>query len=367
MTAPPAPPVPAPPLQPLVTSPSVVAYTATLQLIRSYFSQEAGPFIGPQSYEVRATGGSTTTQLVCDIYPIMSGIPVQDTLIDRPLYRPNAVLDTDKNRYIMSYDPLTGTVTPDLEWTNPPYADALGTTYAFLEGLTYHDMEQYDYEQLEGSGPTGPGERFEILGPFDAPTTTRLINEGLRHCWLVVEVACVPTLLTSRHDLTLVAPWLIDPGNLLQVGLQANQEDRNLRDPFERRIFGQVERDGHTFYLNTMSQTFNTGDVIWLRFLKRAYDHCRPAGGNFGDQQGLSLENDEAPIIHGWAAAAALVAGWRQFGHLLEPAANQRLIRDQQSAVASFNDLVREHLVADLPQKKLYRRRSFGPAVRIAR
>ena len=334
---------------------------------RSYFAQEAGPYIGPQSYTVRATSGTTTAQLVCGIYPIMSGTPIQDTLIDRPLYRPNATSQYDQNRYVMAYDPTTGTITPDLPWSIAPFSDTAGTTYGFLEAFTYQDLEAYEYQDMEGAGIDGIGERFEILGPFDAPTMTRLINEGLRHCWIIVEVACVPTLLTSRHDLTAVAPWLIDPGNLLQVGLQANLEDRNLRDPFERRIFGQVERDGGTFYLNTMSQTFNTGDTIWLRFLKRAYDHCRAAGGTFGDQQGLLLETDEAVITAPWGAAAALVAGWRQFGHLLEVAANQRLIRDQQSAVAMFNDLVREHLVADMPQKKLYRRRSFGPAVRIAR
>jgi hypothetical protein len=163
-----------------------------------------------------------------------------------------------------------------------------------------------------------------------------------------------------------VAPWLVDTGNVLQVGLLANGEDRNLQDPFTRRVRGQVERDGGNFYLNTDPQTFNDGDLIYLRCLKRAYDHCRAAGGTFGDQQGLSLETDEAPITSGWAASAALVAGWRQFGHLLEPAANQRLIRDQASAVAAFNDLVREHLVADMPQKKLYRQRSFGPSVRTA-
>jgi hypothetical protein len=33
--------------------------------------------------------------------------------------------------------------------------------------------------------------------------------------------------------------------------------------------------------------------------------------------------------------------------------------------VAAFNDLVREHLIADMPQKKLYRQRNFGPAVRV--
>ena len=345
----------------------VAVAVVSLQDYRSYFSQEAGPYIGPQSYEVRATGGSSTTQLVCDAYPIMSGIPVQDTLIDRPLYRPNATQQSDRNRYIMAYDPQTGTITPDLPWSVAPFSDAGGSTYGFLEAFTYADLEQSEYEDLEGSGVNGIGERFEVLGPFDQPTTTRLINEGLRHCWVIVEVACIPSILTSRHDLTLVAPWLIDPGNLLQVGLQAMGEDRNLRDPFERRIFGQVERDGGTFYLNTMSQTFNTGDTLWLRLLKRSYDHCRAAGGVYGEQQGLSLDTDEAVPTAGWGAAAALVAAWRQFGHLLEPAANQRLIRDQQSAVASFNDLVREHLVADMPQKKLYRRRSFGPAVRVAR
>jgi hypothetical protein len=339
---------------------------ATLQQYRATFSVEAGPYIGPSSYEVRAMVGSTTSQLVCLAYPIMSGIPQEDQLIDRPLYRPNATQPTDRHRYVMAYDPSTGTITPDLPWSVSPFSDGAGTTYGFLEALTYYDMEQYEYLDLAGGGLTGVGERFEILGPFDAPTTHRLINEGLKHCWMVVEVACVPTILTTRHDLNVVAPWLIDSGNVLQVGLLAAGEDRNLQDPFERRIMGAVERDGGHFYLNTQPHTFNDGDLIYLRCLKRAYDHCRPAGGTFGDQAGLSLESDEAAIEPGWAASAALVAGWRQFGHLLEPAANQRLIRDQASAVAAFNDLVREHLVADMPQKKLYRQRTFGPGVRTA-
>jgi hypothetical protein len=338
----------------------------TLQQYRSSFSQEAGPYIGPDAYEVRAMGGSSLTQLVCTIYPIQSGIPQQDQLIDRPLYRPNATHQTDQNRYVMAYDPATGTITPDIPWTVAPYSDATGTTYGLLEAFTYHDMEQFEYIELEGSGITGVGERFEILGPFDVPTSHRLINEGLRHCWLVVEVACVPTILTSRHDLSIAAPWLIDSGDILQVGMLAAADNRNLDDPFERRIMGQVERDGGSFYLNTGSRTFNDGDLIYLRCLKRAYDHCRGAGGAFGDQSGLALETDEAPVPRDWVAAAALVAGWRQFGHLLEPAANQRLVRDQATAVAWFNDLVREHLVADIPQKKLYRQRTFGPAVRMA-
>ena len=250
-----------------------------------------------------------------------------------------------------------------------------GTTYGFLEAFTYQDLEAYEYQDMEGAGIDGIGERFEILGPFDAPTMTRLINEGLRHCWIIVEVACVPTLLTSRHDLTAVAPWpAIDPGNLLQVGLQANLEDRNLRDPFEQRIF----RAGRTRRRHVLPEhhvaDLQRGDTIpGCGFSSEGVRPLpRRRAGNFGDQQGLLLETDESradgrlgalPQRYWWLELAAVRT------RLLEPAAaNQRLIRDQQSpAVASFNDLVREHLVADMPQKKLYRRRSFGPAVRIAR
>ena len=295
----------------------------TLQQYRSSFSVEAGPYIGPDAYEVRAMSGSDTTKLVCVNYPIQSGIPQDDSLIDRPLYRPSATLQTDRHRYVMAYNPSTGTITPDIPWTVAPLSPPGGTNYGFLEAFTYHDLEQYQYQDIEGTGVTGIGERFEVLGPFDVPTAHRLINDGLKRCWVVVEVACIPTVNTTRHDLSLVAPWLIDPGDVLQVGLLANGEDRNLQDPFTRRIRGTVERDGGTFYLNTQPHTYNAADLIYLRVLKRAYDHCRASGGVYGDQAGLVLETDEAPLVRDWVAAAALVAGWRQFGHLLEPAANQ--------------------------------------------
>ena len=154
--------------------------------------------------------------------------------------------------------------------------------------FTYHDLEQYVYQDIEGSGINGIGERFEILGPFDAPTTTRLINEGLRHCWLVVEVACVPTILTTRHDLNVVGT-VADRHGQRAAGGPAGERARTATCRTRSRAGSgaQVERDGGTFYLNTDPQTFNAGDLIYLRCLKRAYDHCRAAGGTFGDQQGL--------------------------------------------------------------------------------
>src|SRR5262249_42955424 len=152
-------------------------------------------------------------------YPIESGIPQQDSLIDRPLYRPTAVEPTDRNRYIKSYDPSAGAITPDLPRQNSPLADeTLRTRYHDLEAYTYHSLEMMTYEELENTGLFGIGERFEVLGPFDVPTTHRLINDGLKNCWLVVEVPCVPSYMKSRHDLSLACPWLQDPSDILQVG-----------------------------------------------------------------------------------------------------------------------------------------------------
>ena len=271
----------------------------------------------------------------------------------------------------MSYDPPTGTLTPDLPWTVPPIAPPGGSNYGFLETFTYGSafppdlggLEQFLYEDLEDLGSTGVGERFEILGPFDRPTMHRLINDGLKQTWLVVEVASTPTEQIVRHDLNLIAPWLQDTTDVLQVGYLAPGEDRDEVDPFERIVRGQVERDGGTFVLNTWTRSFQAGETIYLRCLKRAYDHCRMAGGTYGDRSGLSGETDEAPIEADWLVSSALVIGWRRFGHLLEPLANARLIRDQATAAAWFTERCREHFTGPLPPRTLKRKRQFGPPV----
>jgi hypothetical protein len=334
----------------------------SLAQYRRSVSVEVGPYIGPETYEVRAMGGSSTTVLACHVYPIQSGIPQQDSLIDRPLYRPNALESGDRHRYVERYDPALGLIYPDLEWTLSPLSTFEATTYEELEASTYHDLEAFTYEELEGADINGVGERFEILGPFDVPTTHQLINDGLKQCWLVVEVASLPTPYTTRHDLGLVASWLQDSTDVLQVGYLHAGENRNATDPFERIIPGQVERDGGSLYLNTGTWGFVAGDVIYLRCLKRAFDHCRPAGGSWGDQRGLSAEDDEAPVDREWLASSATTIAWRRFAHILEPIANARLIRDQATAAAWFTDQCRVHFSAPLPARTLRRQRMFGPA-----
>jgi len=339
---------------------------SSLAEYRRNLAVESGPYVGPESYDVRATSGSNTTKLVCSNYPIMSSIGQGDLLLDRPLYRPSATWEQDRHRYVASYDPPTGTVTPDLPWTNSPISTTGGTTYGELEAHTYFDFEDLllTYENMEGTGISGIGERFEILGPWDVPTMHQLINDGLKQCWLVVDVPCTAVAGVTRHDLQLVTPWLRDPNHIRQAGVLAAGEDPSQVDPFERIVYGTVERDGGTMILNTGSRSFNDGDIIYLRCYKRAFDHCRMAGGTYGEQAGLAVETDEAPIDRDWLVSSALTVGWRRFGHLLEPLANQRLIRDATAAAAWFSDRTREHFTAVQPQLTLRPARRFGPVFR---
>jgi hypothetical protein len=157
-------------------------------------------------------------------------------------------------------------------------------------------------------------------------------------------------------------PWLQDANHVRQAGVLPAGVDPWFQDPFQARVYGVVERDGGRFIFNTGSRSFNAGDQIWLRCYKRAYDHCRADGGEYGDQVGLALETDQAPVERDWLVSSALVIGWRRFGHILEIAANQRLIRDQATAALWFTDRTHQHFSAVAPTLTFRKPRSFGPA-----
>src|SRR4030095_3250003 len=262
-------------------------------------------------YEVRAMSGSTTTMLYCHAYPIQSGIPQTDMLIDRPLYRPTAVQETDTPPYVTPSAPALAQIEPDLEWIFPPITTAGATQYGELEAFLYYDLETFTYEQLENTGLDGIGERFEILGPFDVPTTHRLINDGVKQCWLIVDVVAVPVPGVTRFDLEIIAPWLQDPTDVLQVGYLTGDDNPIWTDPYQRIVRGRVDQDGDRYYLNTMGRTFLETDLLYLKCLKRAYDHCRPSGGVWGAQTGLVAESDESPAERDWVVSRAVVLAWR--------------------------------------------------------
>jgi hypothetical protein len=258
-------------------------------------------------------GASSTTQLVCTT-GLLSGARLKSTTFaaslfnGKWLYLPGAAAD-DRSRLIDAaggYDPAAGTLVPDQPWAVDP--DTLSDR------------------------------TFEITSLFSGPDLNDLVNEGLQRCHLVVDTTFqTADNRTTHHDLTAAMPWLADERHVLQVGELAAGEVRGRTDPFNRTRRGQVRADGTgTLYLDGPS--FPTTSTVYVKAIKRAYAHCRPVGGVYGAQSGLSLETDEAPLNTEWVAWGAVMAGADRLAHLESVGqAGAEAMRSRQMAAARFS------------------------------
>lgn len=240
----------------------------------------------------------------------------------------------DEVRLVANYDPTTGTFTPDLPWTHVPAA----------------------------------GELYELHGLVDPFTALPdLMNEGLQRCWIPVEKSFTPPVLQRRFVLstqgnppTGLVPYLRDIFQVRQVGRLTPGLSRDMYDPFAYQVYGEVTTDGERFYLNSQIM-FNGVDTVYLKTMARAYDVClssinTPAGWT---SQGLTYEADQALPALDWVAAATLVVAWRRLALILEPSANQRLIKDAAQAAAWFTSQTELHL--RIPPLTLRPLTSWGP------
>ena len=50
-------------------------------------------------------------------------------------------------------------------------------------------------------------------------------------------------------------------------------------------------------------------------------------------------DDDVCPVDATWVASKVLVNAWRKYGHLIEPGANQELIKDATQAATWFSQL----------------------------
>ena len=89
----------------------------------------------------------------------------------------------------MTYDPPTGTITPDLAWAIRR-SRRQGHHYESLEAYTYGDLEFMLYEDMENLGLSGVGRTLRgarsVRRADVAPDHQRRAQAG----WLVVDVAC---------------------------------------------------------------------------------------------------------------------------------------------------------------------------------
>lgn len=276
----------------------------TLRTYRRRAAEEIGPF-----HHGTAAATSTTSALIDTTWPVTSAISQDDLYTDHFLFRPDAAASSDKVRVVKTYNPTTGTLTPDTAWTNAP----------------------------------SEGEVYELHGVIEPLALHARINDALKECFLVVEVTGTPIDQSQRHGLTTIASWLTDLQWVRQAGYLTTSEDRNEVDPFRRVVYGSPVKDGNEVYLSHPGRIFSSNQVLHIKLLKPAYFHCKASGGSFGDQSGLSAETDEAEPVEEWVAASTLREAWRKHMRVLAASGHEGLLRDRAEAEAWYRDQTRRH------------------------
>src|SRR6266498_70148 len=361
---------------------------SALQQIREYAAIEMGGE-GVGGYLASAVTGGSTSVLTDNNWPANTTLDVAEQWQDAWLFRPNAVLSTDKLRLVSVYTPTGGMFQPDLNWLNAP----------------------------------AEGERYEIHTVVEPATALlRCINFGLRRCFIETEFSFVPIGGARWHSLAQVAPWLTDKSWVRQVGYLSNTEDRNSVWPYERVIRGEAFEEAGTVILSHPENSFGAHGqaspfIIYVRAMAPAYSLCMAQAHNYGNatsvttngtswtitipstvgmvrgqavtlanftpstynttgiildipsattfsieaisqpatpsvfgsvtatsqQSGLNLETDLAPIPVEWAGWAAIIEAWRHYGQVLDTQARLRLIPNRVEAAAIFTDYTRTY------------------------
>ncbi len=270
----------------------------TLTLYRQDVSRALGDY-----QQGTALAGSTTVLLNDTTATLRSSIASAKLYEDWWIFRPTAALAADKVRRVAVYDPIAGTLTPDLAWTNAPAAAEVYELHGTIEPLT--DM-------------------------------ANLINTALLRCYVEQETTLTPVVLQSRHSLA-TKTWIDAEWKVRAVGVLGPNLSRELHNPYlERPVRGTVVNDGGTWYLVHPGYSFQTTDTLYVQTISDGWHQCAATGGAYGTQSGLSLETDISPIAVTWLTPAVLMEFYIRTANIIDRQSNQRLGVDQSQIAARF-------------------------------
>ncbi len=272
----------------------------TLAEIRS----RIGPELGLEVYHKGTCDASSTIAQVVELAPpVLSQYTGSDYFVGKWILLSDTVR-TDRVRLIREYDPGAGALIVDSAWLTPP---------------------------------SGTFEIFNLVNPLEGMIT--MINQALCRISLVAEWSQLPTSATAQRHL-ITCPWIVDEAQVYAVGILPTALSREDNEPIWRA--GEVEQDGEKLYLKLGVVSSNY--TIYVKARKRTYDHCKPAGGAYGDQVGLALDTDSCPGDLDWIAAAVMVELWAHLTSLMTEAQAKGIVKlDQAQAAALFSDLTAKH------------------------
>lgn len=328
----------------------------------------------------QADGSSTRTYLADPLR--RSSLSVGDDLLEWYLHRPEAVTASDRVRLVAQVDLdqgwLFGDFAPGDQWAVAP---APGEVYELLSP-EFHPTEQlHDFvnEALrfiqvpaELEVPVVPGPRRYPVTDFHpwltegqgiyhvgslGGTTVRADQNpylyGLRgrteesagSLYLAIESGLsaggvtVGTLSAALTAGTTATPNITPNASMPQSAPFYLTADTELLQvtAIVGSTYGLARGVSSTLDVDHPSGTPLVAPPRLLLYgLFPAYHLCRPAGGVYGDQSGLTLDTDECPVDPQWVTAGALKEAWVTAPQTMEALAERGRMENLQQATLAF-------------------------------
>lgn len=290
------------------------------------YRRTLAPLLGVFEQGTADASGSTTSALLCTT-GLASGARLKSSAWTASLfngkwvYMPGAASD-DRSRLVKpddGYDPTTGALAVDQAYSADP--DTLSDR------------------------------TFEITSLFSGPDLNALVNAALQKVFVVRDLTfTVAGDNVRKHQVNASASWLRSWTWIYQLGhLQTGESWAGTAtlaatDPYRRVKHGAGYDLGDQVWVEGPQLGWRTTDTVYARCACRAYDDCKPSAGAFGDQSGLSLETDEAPVDATWLAWVAIAEAKNRLDHLESIGqATEDAMRSRAMASARVSELTRRY------------------------
>jgi hypothetical protein len=268
----------------------------TLAELERSVARRTGPFF----VAAQASGEPTSSTATSAIMPALQsnallGGPENLWLLRRGYLvdgtpTPQSVNDRDRIRMVQTFDPGAGRVTVDRNWQAPMY----------------------------------PNEVAEFMHLHPQQELREAVWAGLRRCFLADTFSAVQTSGYSDTDLTLQAPWLTSPDQVLAV-------QYGWAKPYADGPFETYTLDGHVMLGGAWGG--NAPSTVWVTGLHPHYYRVNGEYAPAGPQE----DDDTLEVDLDYAASAAHIEGYHLFPSRMFAAAAGNLQATQEMAAREFS------------------------------
>lgn len=284
------------------------AEDVTLQAIERAIACRVGPFLW-----VEATGSTVNDVTVATLQSSMNLGGWEGLYLLRRGYKSNGdpvvgFDPIDRQRLVKTYEPSTGTLTPDRGWQMAPATE---------EVLELHLLDP-EHELRHAA------------------------RQGLQRCFFDDRVQVTLTAMSAERNLTAVAPWITSTRQVLEVEFVTTNQALYLPaavhwwQPFMKAGVVWLKGSPDPFP-NTLLVTARRTHFSWVN--------------GVDSSGGPTLDNDVLAMELAYAASAGHIEAWRCARQRLYPVSQTGITHTMEQAAADFTRVSADHYQSEYPSR----------------